>query len=106
MPRVKPTITPRACSSQYGAPRPVKAGTRYTPPVSGTCRAAASLSEASAIRPRPSRSHWIVAPATNTLPSSAYSTRPSIPQAIVVTRPDCDAAGFVPVFISRKQPVP
>ena len=34
---VSPIITPLALSSQWGASRPEKAGTKYTPPVSGTC---------------------------------------------------------------------
>ena len=36
VPRVRPTMAPRAYGSQYGAPRPTKAGTTYTPPVSRT----------------------------------------------------------------------
>ena len=36
VPRVMPTIVPRAYGSQCGAPRPANAGTRYTPPLSGT----------------------------------------------------------------------
>jgi len=55
---------------------------------------------------RPSRSHWIAEPATNTLPSSAYSTRPPAPQAIVVSSPCFDGIARSPVFISMKQPVP
>ncbi|MNE70480.1 hypothetical protein D3C80_1662710 [compost metagenome] len=42
----------------------------------------------------------------NTLPSSAYSSLPSISQAMVVSRPFSDVMAFVPVFISMKQPVP
>ena len=38
-PRVRPTIVPRASGFQYGAPRPVKAGTNITPPLSGTLSA-------------------------------------------------------------------
>ena len=53
-----------------------------------------------------SRSHWIEAPATNIEPSSAYTTLPSMPQAIVVTSPFFEDTGISPVFISRKQPVP
>ena len=71
VPRVRPTMAPRACMSQCGAPRPAKAGTTYTPPVSRTPRAMASVSAASRTSPSPSRSHWIAAPAMNTLPSSA-----------------------------------
>ena len=39
-------MTPRASGRQYGAKSPEKAGTKYTPPVSGTLRARASLSAA------------------------------------------------------------
>ena len=44
VPRDRPTIVPRAYASQCGLPRPAKAGTRYTPPVSGTLAASASTS--------------------------------------------------------------
>lgn len=37
---VMPSSAPLASSSQCGASSPPKAGTKYTPPVSGTCRAA------------------------------------------------------------------
>ena len=37
--RVRPMIVPRAYGSQYGAPRPTNAGTRYTPSESGTVAA-------------------------------------------------------------------
>ena len=40
-----------------GAPKPVKAGTRYTSPLSGTDWARASISEAESTMLRPSRSH-------------------------------------------------
>src|SRR5439155_876128 len=46
VPRVRPTMVPRAFGSQYGAPSPTKAGTKYTPPVSGTWRARPSVSAA------------------------------------------------------------
>ena len=42
VPRVNPQIRPRASASQYGAPKPAKAGTRYTPPESGTDSASAA----------------------------------------------------------------
>ena len=38
VPRVMPTIVPRAYGSHHGEPSPVNAGTTYTPPVSGTDR--------------------------------------------------------------------
>ena len=106
VPRVIPTIVPRAYGSQCGAPSPAKAGTRYTPPLSGTLVASASMSAACRISPRPSRSHCTTAPPMNTLPSSAYSVRPPICHATVVTSCWLDARGVVPMFCSRKQPVP
>ena len=42
VPRVSPTMAPRAYMSQYGAPRPENAGTRYTPPLSATSDASRS----------------------------------------------------------------
>ena len=41
-----------------------------------------------------SRSHWMAAPATKTEPSSAYSTLPSRPHAMVVTRPFSEKTGL------------
>ena len=66
-----PTRVPRLYMSHQGAPRPVNAGTRYTPPVSFTDRARPSLSAAVSIMRSSSRSHWMVAPPMNTLPSRA-----------------------------------
>ena len=54
-----------------GDPSPVNAGTTYTPPVSGTDAASGPISAASAMIPRPSRSHWTAAPVTKIAPSSA-----------------------------------
>ncbi len=73
MKRVRPTITPRASGRQYGANRPEKAGTKYTPPLSGTPPARASISEAAEMSPRLSRSHCTPAPAMATDPSRAYA---------------------------------
>lgn len=70
-PRVMPVIVPRAYWFQYGAPRPVKAGTTYTPPVSATERASASEAAASGMSFSSSLSHCTAAPAVNTLPSRA-----------------------------------
>ena len=92
--------------SQYGAPRPTNAGTKYTPPVSGTAVASASLSAARSMSPSPSRSHWIAAPAMNTLPSSAYVVVPPIFHASVVSSPARDRTCEVLVLRRRKQPVP
>ena len=71
VPRVMPRIAPRAYMSQQGAPSPVKAGTTTTPPLSGTVAASASISGAEEMMPSSSRSHWMVLPPLNTLPSSA-----------------------------------
>ena len=71
VPRVRPTSVPRAYMSQCGAPRPAKAGTRYTPPVSAI---EAAIRSESAVRSRifsSSRSHCSTAPPMNTLPSRA-----------------------------------
>ena len=68
-------MAPRAFGSQWGAPRPANAGTRKTPPVSGTLAASRSTSAEEEKKPSPSRSHCTTAPAMNTLPSSAYSLR-------------------------------
>ena len=88
MPRVMPTIVPRAYGSHHGEPRPVNAGTTYTPPLSGTLAASGPISAASSMMPRPSRSHWIAAPVTKIAPSSAYATVPSASaQATVVSMP-------------------
>src|SRR5207253_1316999 len=106
VPRVTPARMPRAYWSQCGAPSPANAGTRYTPCGSVTCEASASTSDDDLMIPRPSRSHCTTAPAMKMLPSSAYSVRFPIRHATVVSRLFLDAIGFVPVFMSMKQPVP
>ena len=74
--------------------------------MSGTFLAMYSESGEESMSRSSSRSHWMAAPATKMEPSRAYSTLPSRPQAMVVTRPLREKTGFSPVFISRKQPVP
>ena len=69
--RDRPTIAPRASARQYGANRPEKAGTKYTPAVSVTCAARVSLSAAPLMMPSWSRSHWTAAPVTAMEPSRA-----------------------------------
>ena len=68
---VSPHISPRAAGSQCGAPRPTKAGTRYTPWSSGTAAAAVAVSPALPMTLRPSRSHFTAAPAMKIEPSIA-----------------------------------
>src|ERR1051325_1810294 len=106
VPRVTPATRPRAYWSQCGAPSPANAGTRYTPSGSVTCAASASTSDEDLMMPSPSRSHCTTAPAMKIEPSSAYSVRSPTRQATVVSRLFFDGTGFVPVFISMKQPVP
>ncbi len=64
-------MTPRASGRQYGANRPLNAGTNTTSPLSGTLAASASTSAASPMIPRSSRNHWMSEPATATDPSRA-----------------------------------
>ena len=45
VPRVRPTIVPRACGSQSGAPSPTSAGTKYTPSLDSSDAASASVSD-------------------------------------------------------------
>ncbi len=70
-PRVRPVTRPRAWGSHHGLPRPVRAGTKVTPPLSGTDEARGPTSSTEETMPRPSRSHWMAAPDTKVEPSSA-----------------------------------
>ena len=70
-PRVRPVTMPRAVGSHQGLPRPVRAGTKMTPPLSGTDAASGPTSAAASMMPSPSRSHWIAAPETKAEPSRA-----------------------------------
>ena len=105
---VRPTHTPRASERHLGANRPLNAGTKYTPPVSGTDAASASTSDARSITPRLSRNHCTPAPAMATEPSSAYAGAASAPNrhATVVNNPCEDGTGAAPVLSSMKHPVP
>ena len=71
--RDSPTIAPRASDRQYGANSPENAGTKYTPPLSVTGPASASLSLALEMMPSWSRSHCTAEPVTAMEPSSAYT---------------------------------
>src|SRR5438270_888630 len=102
VPRVRPAIRPRASGSQCGEPRPVSAGTNTTPPDESTLCASASVSEAAATRPSPSRSHCTAAPLARTAPSSAKP-----PGAAAVFRRPCGgASGESPTCARTKLPVP
>ena len=61
-----------------------------------------SLWAASSRMPRPSRSHWIAAPATKIDPSRAKAGPPRASQAAVVSRPWLDETRSVPVLKRRK----
>src|SRR5690606_41326949 len=101
-----PNTDPFTSRSHYGLPNPSNAVATNTPPVDSSPCAYFSPSAESRNRRTPSRNHWIAEPATNILPSSAYSTFPSIPLAIVVNSPCSDTTACSPVFINIKQPVP
>ena len=104
VPRLMPLMAPRAYWSQYGAPSPVRAGTKYTPSVSSTDAARASTSAELLMHLSPSRSHCTTEPPTNMDPSRAYETLSPIFHAIVVRSLFFDSMGRLPVFISRKHP--
>ena len=87
-------------------PESGEGGHHVDTPLSSTVSDNASTSGALRIIFSPSRSHCTTAPAMNTLPSSAYSVRPSIFQATVVRRLFFDGTASVPVLSSMKQPVP
>ena len=88
-------------------PRPVKAGTTMTPPVSGTLSASGPVSAASSMMLMPSRNHWIAAPVTKMAPSSAYATVPSLSsQAIVVSMPSVGGGHVSPTLRRTNDPVP
>mmetsp|Transcript_32939 Transcript_32939/g.72784 ORF Transcript_32939/g.72784 Transcript_32939/m.72784 type:complete len:286 (+) Transcript_32939:553-1410(+) len=105
---VKPTITPRALSSQRGASSPEKAGTKYTPPLLVTDAASGSTSSGLSIMPMFFCIQLMPMPATATAPSNAYCVSACGPSlnATVVRRPWLDVMGELPVLSSMKQPVP
>ena len=106
VPRVMPTMAPRTSAFQYGAPRPVKAGTKTTPPASGTLSARPCTWPLAEMALSPSRSHCTTAPPMKTLPSSAYSGVLPGCAAAVVSSPLADCSKRPPVCISMKHPVP
>ena len=75
--RVRPANTPRAFDFQYGANRPLNAGTMYRPPLSSTDLASSSTCGAAEIMCRLSRSHCTSAPVIAIEPSSAYTAASS-----------------------------
>ena len=101
-------MAPRASSRQCGARSPLKAGTKQTPAVSGTLEATGSTSSGPPMRPSWSRSQLTARPPVATEPSSAYWVGASFPswKATVVSRPCVEGTMEVPVFMSRKRPVP
>ena len=68
---VNPKIAPLASASQYGAPKPVRAGTTRTFDSGEPFWASASVSEEFSKKSKPSLYHCIAEPATKILPSSA-----------------------------------
>ena len=104
--RVSPVMEPRASGRQWGAPRPVRAGTTMTPASSSTLRASGSIWDDVSMMPRLSLSHWTRAPATKALPSSAYVVSLLIFQAQVDRRPCRECTISCPVLRSKNAPVP
>ena len=74
--------------------------------MSSTAFAASSDSLASPIKPSSSRSHCTTAPATNTAPSNAKSSRPGGDAAVVDKSLCWERDACSPVCINAKQPVP
>src|SRR6185369_14884434 len=105
VPRVSPHSTPRAPSSQYGAPSPANAGTRYTPPVSATVSAMAATVVADCPPPRNCPNQSTAPPVTVMLPSSAYDRWPASAHATVVDRPRADRVD-APTRVMSDEPVP
>ena len=106
---VRPKMAPRACMSQYGVPKPAKAGTTTRDGFGFFSASSWAIEDDRATSSRisiPSRSHCKAAPATNTLPSSAYVVTPSICHATVFRRPEGVSGIWDPVFMSIKHPVP
>ena len=87
--RLSPRIVPRASPTQRGAPRPVSAGTKRTPPLSGVLASTSSISSGPAIMPSPSRSQVSTSPALRTLPSSRWVRTPPSSHAMDRRRPSC-----------------
>ena len=107
LPRVSPTIVPRASGCQYGAPSPVKAGTNITPPLSGTDAASCSTSLLALDR---------VQPVAQPLHHRAADEDAAFERVVASFGADLRRAGrdqavgaaleCRPVCISAKQPVP
>ena len=105
VPRCRPDSCPRACGAQYGAPSPASAGTKVTPPASGTVPPTASSSDGAPSTPMPV-SHRSAEPAVYTWPSRQYVTAPPSRQATEQDSPEPDRTAEDPVVTSRNAPVP
>ena len=106
MPRVIPKMAPRAYASQCGAPSPAKAGTMYTPPLSGTLAARASTRrDPDELEPVPQPLHR-GARRRRHCPRGRTCGAPPRSQATVVSSRFFEATAERPVLRRRKQPVP
>ncbi len=108
-PRVRPKIAPRASESQYGAPRPVNAGTTHNARrIGNAVRKVFAFSSVLNNAEFVSKPLHHKAPATNTLPLKGVfePVGARSAAATVVTRPFCDSTAVWPVWSSIKQPVP
>ncbi len=108
MPRVMPTIVPRAYGSHHGEPSPVNAGTTNTPSVSSIDVASAAdlgrvVDDAEAVaQPLDGRAgHEDGALEGVRRASPSASCQPT-----VVSRPSTGSGHVSPTFISTNDPVP
>ena len=104
-PRVRPQIKARAFSSQYGAPKPAKAGPTLTPPAVSTPSARPAIWAAGSANPSKRPSHSTVAPVLVILPSSANCGAAETHQATVAESPPWES-GRPGVAVMSEEPVP
>ena len=98
-------IIPLAPVFQCGAPSPVNAGTKNTPPLSGILSAITLVLAAWSTKLILSRNHWITWPAIKILAPIEYFTFPSLPHA-TVRSPFSVSGATSPVYISGTALVP
>ena len=106
VPLVIPIMVPLADGSLCGEVNPTRAGTKYTPLVSGTEAARASISPEERIILRPSLSHCTAEPVTETNPSTIYVKVSFSFHAIKLSTPPEAILQVLPIVISIKLPVP
>ncbi len=110
LPRVSPTMVPRAPKSHTGVPSPSRAGTNQTSPVSSQRPATSAEWAAESMTARSSRSHSTQVPADSMTASTPQVTRPRRRQAMmgnVPAGPRAECGGrSAPTHWSSMPPVP